>query len=250
MKLIDEILNNNKTKKISNHQSGGLFIVKSNSRVFGIQLIKEILEKQNNKNIIYKIKEDGDFVNRGDALISVRGAYTDIFSIKDICQNIISHFTSVMTCLDKYQKEIKDLNTEIIFKENTFPGLGEYYNQLFLLAGCKLVNKDECYLDENIWNNEDFLNIQEPLLYVEVKNMMEFNKAITSKVTHIICVDFNMADLEFVGANKLDKKVGVKANMTFANIHSYASKNMDFVIIDNFYNSVKNIEVKFKYFEE
>lgn len=255
MKFVDEIvIKNNDQLKISKHEIGGTFVAKSNGIVSGISLVADILQKQSSKNVIYHIKEDGDMMHRGDSLLSVRGPYDEIVKIKEVCQNLLADLSGVSTSLLKYIQEIKDLNTRILFFENTLPGYGEHYNLAIINAGGQIINRRTGYLDVNIWDSdvnvlEIIENINEEEIFVEVNNIEEFNQVIYSKCSHIVCVDFGYEDLEVVSINKNNKQIGIRTNMTYANIHAYASKNLDFVIINNFYNSHKRIDVEFRYFK-
>ena len=109
-------------------------------------------------------------------------------------------------------------------------------------------------MNSKIWSKEEidkyFENISpDEEVYVEVKNIDEFQRAVSYPCTHIVCVDFDVESIEIANANKRDKIVGIRSNLTFANIHSFAKNNIDFVIIDNFYRNLKKFEVEFKYFE-
>ena len=120
MKFVDEVITATNTKnKNSKHSSGGIFVVKSRGIASGINLVAEIFKKNNPKNILYVIKKDGDFINRGDGLISVRGNYNDIIKVKDTCQNLFSLTCGVSSTILKYLNEIRDLDVKLLFQENS-----------------------------------------------------------------------------------------------------------------------------------
>ena len=255
MKFVDEVITATNTKnKNSKHSSGGIFVVKSRGIASGINLVAEILKKNNPKNILYVIKKDGDFINRGDGLISVRGNYNDIIKVKDTCQNLFSLTCGVSSTILKYLNEIRDLDVKLLFQENMIPGIGEYWNEAIINSGCSIINHKDVYLDKNIWESEEEIHqilseIDDDNIYVEVSNLVEFNALTISKCTHIVCVDFTLADLEYVVENKNNKIIIAKNNMTFAGIRAIANKQIDYIIIKDFYSQMKFFDVEFKYFQ-
>ena len=254
MKFNDEIVVNiNKKEPNIKYQSGGLFISKSTTIASGIELISDILKKQNSKNTLFINKHDGDLIKRGDVLLSIRGSYHDILKAKETCRDLFSYSLGVTNSILKYQNEIKDLKCQLLFKENVIPGIGEYFNKAVLSTNSKIINHNTLYFDNNIWDSE--VDIHEILdkynddeIYVEVTNFEEFKKLTISKCTHIVCVDFKPEELEEVVEEKNNKIVILKSNMTFTQIRLYASKNIDYIIINNFISQMKLFDVEFKYF--
>ncbi|MBQ8292848.1 MAG: hypothetical protein IJX78_03450 [Bacilli bacterium] len=252
MKYVDEILNNSKKHKIK-VESGGAFISKGSTIAAGVTLVSEILSKQNSKNIIYQIKEDGDLLKRGDVLLSVRGAYGDIASIKNDCLNIFSELCGVSLAVQKFKQEIKDLDCQILFFQNNLPGLGEYYNQTIVNSGGLIISNNTPYLSANLWDDVDSMNelldnLDAEDIFVEVRNIEEFNQLTVSKCTHIVCLNFTDEDLEYIRYNNNYKKIVIKNNMTFPSIRSFAKKGADYLIINNFNSQVKKFDIDFSYF--
>lgn len=254
MKFIDEVVTNiNKKEPNSKYQSGGIFVSKSSGMATGITLISEILQKQNPKSVLYFPKKDGELIKRGDVLLSIRGNYSDILKMKDTCQDLFSYLCGITCSIMKYQYEIKDLNCKLLFKENLLPGISEYYNQAVLYTKSELIPHNTLYFDQNIWDSEQSIHeilekYDDDQIYVEVNNIVEFNELIVSKCTHIVCVDFEPDDLEYVVENKNNKIIIAKNNMTFAKIRSYANKKVDYVMISNFTTQMKFFDIEFKYF--
>ncbi len=255
MRFVDEIASViNKKEPNFKYQSGGLFISKSSGIASGIELISEILKKQNPKNTLFINIKDGDLIKRGDVLLSVRGNYHDILKMKDSCLNLFSLLCGLSSSLLKYQNEIKDLKCQILFKENVIPGIGEYFNKAVLNAKSTIINHNILYLDNSIWdNNENIHDILDKYnddeIYVEVNNLAEFKELTISKCTHIVCVDFTPEELEMATEEKNNKIIVAKNNMTYAGIRSFANKKIDYVIINNFTSQMKLFDIEFKYFQ-
>lgn len=256
MKLIEEIVTNISKKEPNvKYQTGGIFVSKSSTIAYGIELASEILKKQNPKNTLYINKKDGDMIKRGDVLLSIRGSYNDILKMKDTCEFLFSYLCGITSSIMKYQNEIKDLKCQILFKENLIPGIGQYFNEAVLNTKSAIINQNTLYFDNNIWDSEE--NIHEILdkydddqIYVEVNNLAEFKELTISKCTHIVCVDFTLEELEEAVEGKNNKIVITKNNMTHAGIRSYANKKIDYVIINNFLSQMKLFDVEFKYFKK
>lgn len=243
-------------KKESNikYQTGGIFVVKSSGIAEGIELVSELLKKQNPKNTIYINKNDGDFIKRGDVLLSIRGNYNDILKIKDTCEYLFSYAIGIASSIQKYQNEIKDLNCKILFKEKIIPEISEYFNKAVLATNSKIISHNTLYLDKDIWNSDvnihDILNnYDDDQIYVEVNNLAEFKELTISKCTHIVCVEFTPEELEMAVETKNNKIVIAKNNITFAKIRDYANKKVDYIIINNFISQMKLFDVEFKYFQ-
>ena len=254
MRFIDETTTNISKKEPSvKYQSGGIFVSKSTGIASGIELITDILKKQNPKNTLYITKNDGDLIKRGDVLLSIRGNYNDILKAKDTCLFLFSYLLGVSSSIQKFQNEIKDLKCQLLFKENVIPGIGEYFNKAVLNTKSKLIEHNTLYLDNNIWDSDEDIHeildkYDDEQIYVEVNNLAEFKELTISKCTHIVCVDFTPEELSVVVEEKNNKIIILKTNMTFASIRSYANKNVDYVMINNFMSQMKLFDVEFKYF--
>ena len=140
-----------------------------------------------------------------------------------------------------------------MFKENVIPGIGEYFNKAVLNTKSKIIEHNILYLDNNIWDGDEDIHeildkYDDDQIYVEVNNLDEFKKLTISKCTHIVCVDFTPEELSVVVEEKNNKIIILKTNMTFASIRSYANKNVDYVMINNFMSQMKLFDVEFKYF--
>lgn len=233
---------------------GGTFVSKTSGIISGVEIFIQILEKINRENKIYHIKDSKDLVNRGDSIVSIRSNSNDIIGIKTLGENLLSSLSSVSTTMSKYLQEIKDLECDVYVFQNITSNIGELYDAAVEDGGGKVLYTNKYYLPYLIWSKEEidkyFENISpDEEVYVEVKNIDEFQRAVSYPCTHIVCVDFDVESIEIANANKRDKIVGIRSNLTFANIHSFAKNNIDFVIIDNFYRNLKKFEVEFKYFE-
>lgn len=256
MKFVEEIIIENNLKnneiKIS---TGGLFVSKSRGIASGITLIADILKKQNSKNTLYLVKEDGDLIKNGDVLLSVRGNYSELMMIKNVCQNLFSELCGVSSTILKFQEEIKDLNVELLFFEHTLPGIGFYYNEAIKNAKGKIIDRQITYLDASIWNSDESIHkilesFDDDVIYVEVNNFDEFQKLQVSKCTHIVCNNFTLQEIELVVMNNNYKKIIIKNNMTYAGIRSYANKKVDGIIINNFFSQIKKNNIEFHFFEK
>lgn len=233
---------------------GGTFVSKTSGIISGVEIFIQILEKINRENKIYHIKDSKDLVNRGDSIVSIRSNSNYIIRIKNLGENLLSSLSSVSTTMSKYLQEIKDLECDVYVFQNITSNIGELYDAAVEDGGGKVLYTNKNYLPYLIWSKEEidkyFENISpDEEVYVEVKNIDEFQRAVSYPCTHIVCVDFDVESIEIANANKRDKIVGIRSNLTFANIHSFAKDNIDFVIIDNFYRNLKKFEVEFKYFE-
>ncbi len=253
MKYVDEIINNNKYK--INVETGGAFISKGSTIASGINLVSEILKKQNSKNIIFLVKNDGELVKRGDVLLSVRGMYGDVASIKNDCLNVFSELCGISCTLHKFYSEIKDLNVKILFFQNNLLSLGEHYDKTITDCGGVIIPNKTPYFSADLWDKTtellDLINgLDAEEVFVEVRNIAEFNQLLVSKCTHIVCVDFSNEDLEYAKYNNNYKKLVIKANMTIPSVRSYANKNFDYLIINNFNSNVKKFDIEFNYFQK
>lgn len=246
-------LKNNKPSIENNFNVGGTFVSKTSGIISGVEVFIQILEKINRDNKIYHIKDSKDLVNRGDSLVSIRGNASDIMNIKTLGENLLSSICSVSTTMFKYLQEIKDLECDVFVFENNILGIGEYYDAAVEDAGGHVLKVSNAYLPYLVWSQDNveaiLNNISSEEIFIEVTNLDQFKQAISLPCTHIVCVDFDLESIEIASINNTNKVIGIKNNLTFANIHSYANHNIDFVIIDNFYRNLKKFEVEFKFFD-
>jgi nicotinate-nucleotide pyrophosphorylase (carboxylating) len=81
------------------------------------------------------LKNNGEFVNRGDVIAVINGPLDDILTCERLSLSYLRYMSGISTLVSKYLLEIPDLETELVYSGYATPCLDECSKQAFCDGG-------------------------------------------------------------------------------------------------------------------
>lgn len=247
---------------ISNKQECfATFLVRNAGIVAGTNLISEVY-RQINPNIKVEIlKEDGFYINKGDAIASVQGRMTDVLKGSNIVINYLQHLSGVATVADKYREELVNTDCELVIDEQYTPNCRGFEEEAVQSIGCSLRASEEDYIlitESHLLVSESISSAIETIrkkyphatIEIEVKNKNEYLKALETSVNKITLLNFKDTDIkEMLEEDHYGVKVGVSGSYQIGKIRMIAKMGADYIIINNLKSMSKGLDVYLKLYK-
>lgn len=243
--------------------ASGNFIARATGVLSGVD-VAETVFKVVNKKIEYKIlRNNGEYVNRGDVIAYVKGPLRDILRAERVALNFLQRLSGIATITNKYVMEVKGTNCLIYNTRETTPLLrdlefkavldGGGFNHRKSLSDRIVIKDNHLSTIENIKDAVDKLKKQSTkntLIEVEVETKDEFFSVLDSKCDTIL-LDNMSVDLikELVLLNNGSKKIGVLSNANYQKIRSIALTGVDYILVSLLTHSYKNLDIKLKFYK-
>ena len=251
-KYISSVINNKQ-------EISGNFFVKNSGIISGIDVIVEIYKAINPSIKVNILKNNGEYVNRGDVILTVKGKAIDILKSKQLVLNFLQQLSGISTIVDKFSSEIKDLPCSILANYKGIPVNSDLYLKSFENGGgirtSDYIKIDE-YLVSTVDNLEEAINIikkKNPFqeLEMEVVSKEEFSFAVDKGIKRIILNSTNdiLID-ECLTLKNENVEFAVRGNFSIGRIRSLAAKGIDYIIVDNISTLSKGLEVEFKIYKK
>lgn len=265
MNLITHAINETSIEKgvaqiVNNKQEGaGNFFVKTAGIVSGIDIVEKVFNIINPSLKVTIVKNNSDYVNRGDVILSVKGRIIDILKAQKVVINFLQLLSGVATIVDKYSEEIKDLDCKILSNYKGLPIINSLYFKAFEDGGgeapSEYIKIDEYQVMLAGSVTEAVHLVQKKYSYedieIYVKTKEEFEESLNLNIKRIILESTEDALIEEclqIKPNNIE--FGVSGNFSIGRIRSLAKKGIKFIIIDNISSQNKGIEVCFKLYKK
>ncbi len=213
--LISEIKNNETiTKKLLDKNNDNVscnFVSRTTGVISGIHYSQYIYKRINSKISFQILREDGEFVNRGDVIAVITGPMADILRGQNLALNFVRFLSGIASITRKAKLELVNTGCELVYSSFANPIYEEAIKKAFIDGG-GIVNNNKTYvITRNIRTRFD--NYQE--IFDRIHNL-------DPELEIIIEVD-NVADLLEV-SNILNKNKRIRVCTNKDNILEECSK--------------------------
>ena len=239
------------------------FFVKNSGVVSGTSILKEIYRQINPKIKVSILKEDGDYVNKGDVIASVYGRMNDIIRGHKVALNFLQRLSGIATITDKFVEELKGTNCLIVDTRNNTPLLrkfekdavvhGKGNNSRFNLTEQVLIKDYHILVCGSI--TDAVLKARskynsEMLILVEVQSKEEYLEAIETSCDVVILNEMSNEQIEdLINIPHDNIQIGVSGNIPIGRFRSIALLGVDFIFVDCLTHSYKTLDIKFKFLQ-
>ncbi len=91
--------------------------------ISGLEIVKKVFGRFQNDILFTPCVKDGDFVNKGDAILKIEGSYPALLKGERLSLNIFQRMCGIATETARYVKELAGSNTRLLDTRKTAPGL-------------------------------------------------------------------------------------------------------------------------------
>ncbi len=239
-------------------------VAKENGVIAGIELAR-IIFRQVDKSLIYEPnKQDGDRVNIGDIIFTLKGKSRSILMAERLVLNFMQRMSGIASLTYRYVKELEGTNTKILDTRKTTPNLRSFekwavkigggHNHRFGLYDMIMIKDnhiDFCGGIENaIQSANNYLKEKGFVIPIEIetRSINDVKKVLEiGNVSRIMLDNFSPS-----GVNKavklIDGKFETEASggITLENLKSYAEAGVDYISSGALTHSYKSLDISLK----
>lgn len=242
----------------------GNFIVKTPGIISGVTIVEEVYRQINPRVKVNILKDDGDYVNKGDVVVSISGKMIDILRGERVALNFLQIMSGVATLTDKYAQELKGTECVIVDSGKVIPLLRKFENQAVYhgngLNYIQNLNNQIIIKDYHILiagsisdavEKVRIKNGYDMFVDVEVSTEEEFLEALDTDCDIItLC---NMSDdlIERVCSfEHNNKKIKISGNIPIGKIRTFGLMGIDYISIDCLSHASKALDITFKFLKK
>lgn len=239
-------------------------VAKESGIVAGIDLAKIIFEKVDTQLEYAPQKKDGDRVNIGDIIFTIKGKSRSILMAERLVLNFMQRMSGIATLTNLYVKELEGTNTKILDTRKTTPNLrafekwavkiGGGNNHRFGLYDMIMIKDnhiDFCGgIEKAIQAANDYLDAKgfRVPIEIETRSIADVKKVLaTGGITRIMLDNFSVAEVK--NAIQLidgQFETEVSGGITLKTLRSYAEAGPDFISSGALTHSYKSLDISLK----
>jgi nicotinate-nucleotide pyrophosphorylase (carboxylating) len=257
--ILEDHLHKDITSKLSfnkNHTSIVKIICKEKAVIFGIEIVKKILQKVDKRIKIKTFVKDGGVAKKNKVIASFKGKTISILKSERTLLNFLGQLSGVATQTYQLKQLTKKYKTKICCTRKTLPGLrvlqkfaveaGGGINNRFNLEE-EIFIKDNHHLDKISFREKitkiTKLNKRKKVITAEVDNISQLKSITDLKINRILLDNFNPNKLK-LALKLIPKSIETEASggIDKKNIVSYAKTGVKRISLGSLTHSVKNID--------
>lgn len=242
----------------SNSEIGSAtFYAKDNGILSGLVIIEQAYKILDDEMNVTLVKQDGDFVRKGDVIAHISGSIRAILSGERVILNLIQRMSGIATITDKAIQTLANPDIKIIDTRKTTPGLrmlekyavtcGGGFNHRFGLYDMVMIKDNHIDFAGSITNAVS--QVRKNLgpatkIEVETETVDEVKEAVEKKVD-IIMFDNRTTEQINEMASYVPEHILTEASggITLDTIKNYREANVDFISLGFLTHSVSALDI-------
>lgn len=268
-KLVDEIVERGLLEDIGtgdittlstipqNAETKAVIHAKEEGVLAGVQFARRVFEYLDSNIVFVSMKEDGDFVKRGDILAEITGSARHILTGERLALNVMQRLSGIATRTWKIVQMLEPYKTTLVDTRKTTPGLrilekyavrvGGGSNHRFGLYDGVLIKDNHIKVAGGIKNAVLMARKTAPhtlKIEVEVENIQGVQEALEAKADIIMLDNMDLSSIaEAIKLIDGRAVVEVSGGITEQNVSDYAQAGVDIVSIGALTHSVKALDI-------
>lgn len=245
----------------SSQTSRAELIAKQEGIICGIEIAKRVFELLDPKIEFTGFKEDGDKVEKGDRIFTVKGNAIGILSSERTALNYLQRLSGISSTTNIYVKAIEGTNTKLLDTRKTTPGLrlfekyavkigGGYNHRMGLFDMIMLKDNHIDFaggIENAITRANDYIrdNNLDIKIEIEVRNFNELKEVLSiGRVNRIMLDNFTPSDLK-KAIEIIDGRYETESSggITLETIKDYAISGVDYISVGALTHNIKSLDL-------
>ncbi|PCI99603.1 MAG: nicotinate-nucleotide diphosphorylase (carboxylating) [Flavobacteriales bacterium] len=239
-------------------------LVKEKCIIAGVELAEKIFHTIDAGLIFSKKINDGELVNVGDLVFTIKGSSQSILKAERLVLNFMQRMSGIASNTNRYVKLLDGLNTKVLDTRKTTPGLRTIEKWAVKIGGGvnhRMGLYDMIMIKDNhidyaggiaaaITSTQEYLtkNNKQLKIEVEARNLTELNEILTIGGIHRIMLDnFSFEDMRT--AVKLingEYETEASGGITSETIREYAECGVDFISVGALTHQINSVDLSLK----
>jgi len=239
-------------------------VAKETGVIAGLELAREIFKKVDSELIYEAQKKDGDRVDIGDIIFTIKGSSRSILTAERLVLNFLQRMSGIATLTYKYVKELEGTNTKILDTRKTTPNLRSFekwavkigggHNHRFGLYDMIMIKDnhiDFCGGIENAINSANKYLEEKGFtipIEIETRSISDVKKVLKiGNVTRIMLDNFSTKEVA-KAVKLIGKRFETEASggITLETLRSYAETEVDYISSGALTHSYKSLDISLK----
>lgn len=255
LEIKEQVSLTNELFKKNNEIGSCNFVSRTTGVVSGTKIAQLVYKKINPKIQFTILKNDGDFINRGDVICVITGPVVDIFKGEKLALNFVRFMSGIASSVAKYKQELIGLDAKLLYSGHSAPGLEEFVEQAFVDGGGILVEdqKINCILTLNVTTRFDSYKdaitqvkeIDRNLkIIIEVSDIVEFEEAYLTNAQIIRVVSNKEKIIDNCSIINQNKKVlEILSEIDLKKVRNVARIGYKYIIIPSLSDASKSLPI-------
>lgn len=240
-------------------------LVKQPGILAGVRIAREVFHRFDPELTIEQFLNDGDTIQPGDIVMTVRGRVRSLLQTERLMLNIVQRMSGIATMTHKYQQALIDAGTKtrVLDTRKTTPGMRMLEKEAVKIGGGtnhRIGLFDMILLKDNhvdfcggihnaITRAKEYCkaNGKDLKIEIEVRNFQELQEALAEHPDRIMFDNFTPEDtaraVKMVNGQCETESSG---GITFDTMIPYAKAGVDFISFGALTHSVKGLDLSFK----
>lgn len=239
-------------------------LVKNHGIIAGVELAQTIFKEFDPNMVCETYMQDGERVQPGDIVFTVKGASRSILSTERLVLNFMQRMSGIATQTHEYVQLIAGLHTKLLDTRKTTPTvrylekwavrIGGGHNHRFALYDMMMIKDNHIDYAGGIKQAIERANMyktsnNKPLkIEIEVRNEAELDEVLSvGKIDRIMLDNFSPESLQ-KALQKINKRYETEASggIVKENIRAYAETGVDYISVGALTHSFRSLDLSLK----
>ncbi len=238
----------------------GEFAAKDEGIICGLPVAKRIFEKLDREVKVYLRKKDGQVMQHGDVLATVKGKARAILAGERTALNFLQRLSGIATATKKFVDIAKPRNITILDTRKTTPGLRIFEKYAVLMGGGqnhRMGLYDAVLIKDNHLQVVDIRDAAKNMrrwiprnmkVEIEIDDLLLLDEAIEAR-PDIIMLDNMTPEMIDKAVEKIKGrvKIEVSGGVNLDNIKELVKRKVDYISIGSITHSPKALDISFNF---
>jgi nicotinate-nucleotide pyrophosphorylase (carboxylating) len=238
-------------------QAAGQFLARESFRAAGLDLLREIYETRGGVQELTLLRRDGDCVNDGDILATVRGQARALLECERVSLNFLQRLSGVATRAHQFAEAVAGTGCQVLDTRKTTPGLRALEKKAAAAGG--IVNHRMGLFDAILIKNNHIAaagGVRAAIecartaglpIEIEVRTRAELREALDAEAAHLLLDNLTPPEAaEWIREIHGRAKVELSGGITLENVRAYAETGADYVSSGAITHSARAVDISFR----
>jgi nicotinate-nucleotide pyrophosphorylase (carboxylating) len=241
----------------ADRRAEGVFLARAPLVLSGVDLIAAIYEARGGVEELNVLHRDGDRLEEGDRIATVRGFARTLLECERVALNFLQRLSGVATLAHQFASVVEGTGCKVLDTRKTTPGLrrlekaaaaaGGVTNHRMGLFDAILIKNNHIAAAGGVRRAIENARATNLPIEIEVRALDELNEALASGATHLLLDNLSPQQAEewirIVGGRAT---VELSGGIDLDNVRSYAETGADFVSSGAITHSAKAVDISFR----
>lgn len=241
----------------ADRRAAGVFLARAPLVLSGVDLIAAIYEARGGVEELNVLHRDGDRLEEGDRIATVRGSARTLLECERVALNFLQRLSGVATLAHEFASVVEGTKCRVLDTRKTTPGLrrlekaaaaaGGVTNHRMGLFDAILIKNNHIAAAGGVRQAIENARVAGLPIEIEVRALDELNEALASGATHLLLDNLSPQQAEeWIRIVDGRATVELSGGIDLDNVRSYAETGADFVSSGAITHSAKAVDISFR----